>query len=144
MKKRIILFAGFILIALILPVTPRSFSSSYLSFDPYYVRPTKPADTRVKVEIVIKDDLKDEEIDHIQQVTFDNKNLSLAPSDFLGNRGSFYFRMNPGKYVITWTIRRKTGWPSVQTYRKTVSLPEGAKLVYIEIFRDELQSQVVQ
>ena len=144
MRKGLLLLGIFGFISLILPVSPRSFTSSYIAFDPYYVRPTKPADTRVKVEIVVKDDLKDDEIDRIQKVTFNNKNLSLAPQDFMGNRGSFYFKTDPGKYEITWTIRRKTGWPTTQTYRNTITIPPGATLVYIEIYRDDLQSQVIQ
>jgi hypothetical protein len=144
MRKGLLLLGIFGFISLVLPVTPRSFTSSYFAFDPYYVRPTSPPDTRVKVEIVVKDDLNDEEIDRIERVTFNNKRLSLKPADFMGNRGSFYFRTNPGRYEFTWTIRRKTGFPTVQTFRNTITVPPGAKLVYIEIFRDQLQSQLIQ
>lgn len=130
---------------LIFPIKPRSFASGHLAINnPYYVRPTRTADTRIKVEIIVRDDVDDDVIDRIQEVTFDGKKLSLNPQDFLGNRGSFYFKTLAGRHEITWTISRKTGWPSNQTYRKTIEIPSTATLYYIEIYRDEMTTQAIQ
>ena len=130
---------------LLVPMKPRCLTSGHLAIkNPYYVRPTKPADTRIKVEIVVRDDVTDETIDRIQQVTFDGKKLSLNPKDFMGNRGSLYFKTPAGRHEITWTIKRKIGWPSNQTYRKTIEIPSTATLYYIEITSDEMSTQAIQ
>lgn len=145
MMKTFIKLALLTLCILMLPMKPRCLTSGHLAYNnPYYIRPTKPPDTRIKVQIDVRDDLTDGSLDSIQEVTFDSKALALQPKDFMGHRGTFNFKTTAGTHEIVWTLSTNTNYPNIQTYRRTIDIPSTAILFFAEIYRDEITVQVTQ
>jgi len=143
MKIKLLALSLFLSIFYFHPIPNGMITTDYPLDNPYYV-PDRPVDTRARVEIVIQDDLNDENVDSIQEVYFNNEKLNLRKTDFLGNRGRFYLRISPGTYEVKWTIRSKTDWPTVETYRENVTVPRNAKLFYIQINQASIQTDTIQ
>jgi len=143
MKKKLFIFALCSPLLMYMPISYRTMIADYPVNDPYYV-PNRPKDERIRVEIVVQDDLSDDDVDKIQEVYFDNQRLRLHTSDYLGNRGRFYIKVDPGTYEVKWSVRTKNEWPAVETYSKSVSIPQTAKLYYIQINQEDIQTDIIQ
>lgn len=131
-------------IFLILFLCSSIYALEYPVKDIYNPRPTRPEKKGVRVEIVIKDNLTDENVDKIASVYFNNKQVPLTKRDYLGNRGQTYLRASPGRHTIRWTVRNDAVLPRVQNYQEEITIPNSASLIYIEIYRDKLTFDVIQ
>lgn len=108
--------------------------------DVYYRRPTEPVHQYVKVELVFRDNLAPDG-GQLRRASFNKKRIPLRPTDFLGNRGTFYFKVKPGNYEIRWTVRYPKRSINRQEYRQTLTIADYTKkMIYVEIKEGDFYS----
>ncbi len=87
----------------------------------------------IRLEIEVFDDIHSKE-GKIQDVQLNNHKLSLSPREAQGNRGSFYFQLSPGLYILKWKVKRhKYIWPRYLQYKKQIRISLNNFSVYIKI-----------
>ena len=130
---------SFLLPAYLLYVNPTEDPSQAPSMkDVYSPRPTAPVHEYVQVELVVRDNLA-QGSGKISQVTFNNRRVALRPPDFLGNRGSFYYKLKPGRYEVKWKVYYPGRRINREEYRRTFTIEDLTdRLVYIEIKEDDI------
>lgn len=90
-------------------------------------------DRKTRIKIAIFDDTERPYYDIIQ-VTFNNKKINLIEATADGERGSYFTKLEPGDYTLTWTITiNKNGWPTTKTFTKTIKVKEVDKYLHILI-----------
>lgn len=120
--------------------------ANYPLYDPYYIRPTKPKNTNVRLKISVADNLSNPENEKIETVTFNRKQLPLSPADYLGNRGRFYFKIPAGTYNIQWTTRKNdatTVSGTLTSYEQDVTIENTDYLFDIEIVQNQLSTDIL-
>ena len=93
----------------------------------------KPNTHIVRVEIEVFDDIKASN-GKIMEVKFNNNKLQLQPPDPLGNRGSVFFQVYPGEYLLKWSVKNdKYVWPRYTKYKKYIRIGKKDLWVHIRI-----------
>ena len=121
-----------------------AFAREYPVKDIYNPRPTRPDKRGIRVEIVIRENLRDDIVDSIESVYFGNRPIPLSKRDYLGNRGSVFLRASAGTHKIRWSVRNESEEPRVKNYQESITIPKGASLIYILIDKDQLTFEVIQ
>jgi hypothetical protein len=93
----------------------------------------KPSARVVRVEIEVFDELATLN-GKIMEINFNGKKLQLQPPDPTGSRGSVFFQVYPGEYLLKWSVRnRKYAWPRYSKYRRYIQVGEKDLWVHIRI-----------
>jgi hypothetical protein len=87
-----------------------------------------------QISINIREDAQAGE--KISKVSIDGYRIRLKPSTLSGNRGVYYYRVNPGYHMVRWTVERPYG--KTQTYDYGFYTDRYNQYTYITIDGDQI------
>lgn len=92
----------------------------------------------IRVEIYVKDDIEKKD-GKVNSVYFNNRKLYLTPPDPEGERGSNFFQLPPGKYILKWSTKvDRYIWPRDLKHKKIIELKKEHGWTFIKIEGDKL------
>ena len=100
-----------------------------------FIKPEKTPGVHhyARVEISVNDDLTSPD-GKVLDVSFNDDQITLRPTDSRGRRGSTFLQLKPGVYTIKWKVKNnKYSWPRYTNYKKNINVTSSDLWIHILI-----------